>query len=74
MRDSMNKNVDNTKDSESSMLQSWHGSISSLVNSTRESTFHGFDAQQNHFTATKNAMAEHASNAADGVSNKTKVS
>ncbi|POM80420.1 Hypothetical protein PHPALM_1748 [Phytophthora palmivora] len=70
MRDSINASVDNAKDNGSSTLSSWQDSISSLVNSTRESTFHGFEALQNQFTATKKAMAEQASNAADGISNK----
>ncbi|UIZ22809.1 hypothetical protein KXD40_003479 [Peronospora effusa] len=50
-------------------MESWKDSITSLVNSTRESTFHGFEALQNQLLATQKSMADHASAAAESVSN-----
>ncbi|CAH0488552.1 unnamed protein product [Peronospora farinosa] len=69
MRDSINSNVDNAKENGSSTMESWKDSITSLVNSTRESTFHGFEALQNQLLATQKSMADHASAAAESVSN-----
>ncbi|KAE9340788.1 hypothetical protein PF008_g10945 [Phytophthora fragariae] len=45
-----------------------HDSISSLVSSTREATFHGFEALQNQIAATQKAMAEQAASAQTAVS------
>lgn len=77
LRDSINSSVDDAKDNGSQTLSSWQDSISSLVNSTREATFHGFEALQNQITATQKAMADQAqsaqtaaSNAASGLANK----
>ncbi|KAG7377861.1 hypothetical protein PHYPSEUDO_010911 [Phytophthora pseudosyringae] len=70
VRDSINSSVDDAKDSGAKTATSWQDSISSLINSTRESTFHGFEALQNQFTATQKAMADQASSAADGISTK----
>ncbi|ETN03271.1 hypothetical protein PPTG_16306 [Phytophthora nicotianae INRA-310] len=69
-RSNISSGVDTAKDKGSSALSSMQDSISSLVNSTRDSTFHGFESLQNQFAATKKAMGERASSAADTVSNK----
>ncbi|GMF58387.1 unnamed protein product [Phytophthora fragariaefolia] len=50
------------------MLSSWQDSITSLVNSTRDATFHGFEALQNQITATQKAMADQATAAQTAVS------
>ncbi|KAG2759848.1 hypothetical protein PC129_g7336 [Phytophthora cactorum] len=70
VRDSINSNVDTAKENGSSTLSSWQDSISSLVTSTRDATFHGFESLQNQFAATQKAMAEQASAVAHGISNK----
>ncbi|CAH0522600.1 unnamed protein product [Peronospora belbahrii] len=44
-------------------------SIASLVTSTRESTFQGFEALQTHLAAMQTSVAEYASAAADSISN-----
>ncbi|KAG6613755.1 Anaphase spindle elongation protein 1 [Phytophthora cinnamomi] len=68
VRDSINARVDNAKHSGAQTASSWQDSISSLVNSTRDATFHGFEALQNQITATQKAMAEQAASAQTAVS------
>ncbi|KAG2529951.1 hypothetical protein JM18_002493 [Phytophthora kernoviae] len=61
LRSSINSNVANAKENSSSTLTSWQDSITSLVNTTRETTFSGFEALQNQIGAAQKAFAEQAS-------------
>jgi len=77
VHDSINKNVDDAKQSGSSTLSSWQDSISSLVTSTRDATFHGFESLQDQIAATTKVLSEQASaaqsqasKAADGFADK----
>lgn len=68
VRDSINANVVSAKDSGASTIESWQESIVSLVSSTRDSTFHGFEALRNQIIATQQSLADHASAAAESIS------
>lgn len=60
LRSSINSNVDTAKQHGSNTLSSWQDSISSLVSSTRDATFNGFEALQQQLAATQQAFTEQA--------------
>ncbi|KAG7395961.1 hypothetical protein PHYBOEH_002946 [Phytophthora boehmeriae] len=68
-RNSINSNVHSAKQSGSSTMSSLQDSIASMVNSTRDATFKGFDALQNQINAAQKAFADQASSARDAASN-----